>query len=150
MSSSPTIARITQSSLSQQSLPRVRFSLTVPGARNGRWLTRWARGAVSVPALGRRRPASSSSRVDLPTPDGPVTTVSPTGRSKDTASSTLPAAPGKPYPTPLPTTRCVSTRRGNGALSDSRSGDSALSCGSGGAEVSSDADEWSSPRTSAS
>ena len=85
MPSSPTSRSMSQSSSSVLSLPRVRLSLTVPVARNGRWVTRCERGAETVPASGRRSPASSSRRVDLPAPDGPVTTVSPIGRSRHIA-----------------------------------------------------------------
>ncbi len=54
-----------------------RFSLIVPGKRKGRCVTRWAGGASTVPWVGSRIPASSSSSVDLPQPDGPVSVVRP-------------------------------------------------------------------------
>ena len=69
--------RASQTAWSPAPLPSTRASRRVPGGRNGRWVTRWARPARTVPAVGVRSPAASSRRVDLPTPEGPVTAVSP-------------------------------------------------------------------------
>ena len=74
--------------------PSTRASRSVPAGRNGRWVTRWARPARTVPAVGVRSPAASSRRVDLPTPEGPVTAVRPGPASRWTPTSTGLVAPG--------------------------------------------------------
>ena len=53
-----------------------------------------ARPARTRPGVRRRSPATTSSRVDLPAPDSPVTTVSPGPATSETSSSTRRSDPG--------------------------------------------------------
>ena len=66
----------------------------VPAGRNGRWVTRWARPGARY-RRGRAQPGSSSRRVDLPTPEGPVTAVRPGPAARCDVDEHRAAAPGR-------------------------------------------------------
>src|SRR5699024_1044351 len=79
--------------------PRATFWARVrQGSRRGSWKATAMRGSVPVsgvpsrpmvPALGRSRPATRRSRVDLPQPEGPITaTISPARSSRSSSRST--------------------------------------------------------------